>query len=532
MTSLPSETDVLVVGAGPTGLALTARLVAAGVETVVVDKSPRRSKKSRASVVHSRALEVLEAIGSTDSLIENGAEIRSVAYYDMGLQLGEVRFDTLHGSFPFALGIGQNEVEKALIDRLRELKVKVRRSTSIAAAEDKGDHVLASLIDADGETHTLCARYLVGCDGATSTVRDLMDLSTPESGRVDHYVLADVEVGGKLDPAAMHMFSAPEGFLVLSPLPGGKMRLALTVGDDDGIPTREQLQALVNARGPRSDKLTISQPQKVSHHAVRRDRSRQMRSGRVFLAGDAAHVLAPVGGQGMNTGLHDGDNLAWKLAAVCQGRSPVSLLETYDTERRRAAVDALDRTERLSDALTMHNPIARAARDTFAVIASRVEVLQRPLQRGLAGFDAVYSAGDYTAGAVTAGPLIAGWGRPGHRMRAIPPGLLHDGLHHLFLIDDINGTGVDSLQTVAELADRYAEPIAIHLSTDQPGEVTAATAWTDARPDLRRTPKHLALMLVRPDGHVGWTGSLRELDELTAHLDRWFAPALSLTSRP
>lgn len=516
MANLPGTTDVLVVGAGPTGLTLAALLRTAGLDVVVAERAPRRSSEARASLLHSRGLEVLATAGAAEPVLGEGELVHAVAHHDLGLPVGEVRFDGLDGDFPFALGIGADRVEAALLGRLGELGAEVRWSTALEGLRDEGASVTAELCDRHGTTHPVQAGWVVGCDGATSAVRRLAGLAGEEVEDPGTFVLATLEVGGRLEPHAMHVYTAPEGFCALSPLPGGLQRLTATLPDGPGTPSTEELQAVLTSRGPRADPLTLGPPAWVARYRVRRGVAAAFRRGRVLLAGDAAHTFSPVGGQGMNTGLHDVANLAWKLAAVVKGTAPLRLIETYDSERRPAALRARDRTERLAGALTLGNPLARGARDALALVARAVPPLRQPLRQGLAGMDSVYAAGAYAAGAVTAGPVLEGWGEPGGRLHGLPAELVADGRHHLVLMgDELRG---DTVGAAASRCRRYCDaPVLTVVGADRPGH--GAQRWTA---DERPVPTEATGVLVRPDGHIGWTGRLDDLDGLRSHLDRWF----------
>ena len=519
MATLPGTTDVLVVGAGPTGLTLATLLRTAGLDVLVAERAPHRHGEARASLLHSRGLEVLATAGAAGPVLDDGEPVHAVAHHDMGLPVGEVRFDGLDGDFPFALGIGADRVEAALLDRLAELGGDVRWSTALEGLRDEGASVLAELCGDDGTTHRVEAGWVVGCDGATSSVRRLAGLAGEEVEDPGTFVLATLEAGGRLEPHAIHVYTAPEGFCALSPLPGGLQRLTATFPDGPGTPSAEELRAVLTSRGPRVDSLTLGPPAWVARYRVRRGVATAFRRGRVLIAGDAAHTFSPVGGQGMNAGLHDAANLAWKLAAVGRGTAPLRLIETYDSERRPAAHRTRDRTERLADALTLGNPLARGARDALALVARAVPPLRHPLRQGLAGMDSVYAAGAYTAGAVTAGPVVPGWGEAGGRLEGLPTALVADGRHHLVLMGD--GLRSDTVGAAASRCRRYCDPPVVAV-VDNGHHELGAQRWTA---DERPAPAEATGVLVRPDGHIGWTGRLDDLDGLCGHLDRWFTRA-------
>ena len=246
----------------------------------------------------------------------------------------------------------------------------------------------------------------------------------------------------------------------------------------------------------------------------------------MLIAGDAAHTFSPVGGQGMNAGIHDAANLAWKLASICAGDAPVRLAETYESERRAAALDTFERTERLAGALTESNPVLRAARDLVGAAARVVPAIGAPLGRGLGGMDTVYSPGSYSAGAVTEGPWIDGWGRPGERMDTPVPELLADGRYHLVLTGHALMAG--DVERVVDLAEGHEGGTVVHLldpdvGGSRKGPRRRTRPWPTSDPADRPIPEHPHVVLVRPDGHIGWTGRLEDADLLGAHMDRWLA---------
>ncbi|MFA9564906.1 MAG: FAD-dependent monooxygenase, partial [Acidimicrobiales bacterium] len=330
----------------------------------------------------------------------------------------------------------------------------------------------------------------IGCDGATSSIRQQAGLDGSGGDVPESFVVANIELSGDLDRSAMSLFAADDGFLVLSPLPDNLWRYTATADRDVSVPTPEQLQLVLSERGPRTSSLTLGRPHDIGRYRLRRTIAKRLRSGGLLLAGDAAHTFSPAGGQGMNTGIADAINLGWKLALVATGRAHDELLDTYNTERRRAARDAAERVERFGGALSLHNPVARGLRDAVALLASRVDVLSSPVLRGLAGFDTVY-----TKGAVMKGkPGGRRWGSVGERLDGLVASMLTDNAHHILVADP------DEASDYRRLADRYHAPT--HVEVIESGGRSGAA-------------------LVRPDGHIGWLGNRGSIGDLEAHLDRW-----------
>lgn len=486
---LPTSVDVVVAGAGPTGLVVAIMLEQAGLDVLIVDRAGQPGTDPRASIVHVRTAELLAGLGLGPTLIEHAEPLASATYYDVGLPVADLRFDSL-GSDYAALGISQVDLEHALVDRLEAIGGAVYRPVSVESVRADGVGAIVEVTRSGGEPITIESRYVIGCDGATSALRHQAGLDGSGADVPESFVVANIELSGDLDRTAMSLFASDDGFLVLSPLPDNLWRYTVTADRDAPIPTPEQLQLVLNERGPRANSLILGRPHDVGRYRVRRTIAKRLRSGGLFLAGDAAHTFSPAGSQGMNTGIADAVNLGWKLALVATGRAHDELLGTYNTERRRAARDAAERVDRFGGALSLHNPVARGLRDAIALLASRVDVLSSPVLRGLAGFDTVY-----TKGAVMKGkPGGRRWGSVGERLDGLMPSMLTDNAHHILVADP------DEASAYRRLADSYPAPT--HVEVIESGGRAGAA-------------------LVRPDGHLGWTGNRGALGDLEAHLDRW-----------
>ncbi len=485
---LPRSTDVLIVGAGPTGLSLALALRRAGVDCCIIDGTTDLGADPRASLLHVRTIELLAGLGLGDRLSAAGSPIERAAYYDAGLRVSELDFSTLNSSVSNALGISQGVVEALLVDELESMDCDVKRPASLEEFE-ASEEGISALIGRRGMRRTrVAARFIVGCDGAVSTVRDQSGLTDTGYEIADAFATATVELAGEVDRDTLHFFAANDGFLVLSPLPKNRWRLTATTAHSESKPTAEQLQLLLADRGPRASSITLGRPTDVGRYRVRQAVARRLREGRVLLAGDAAHTFSPAGGQGMNCGIADAVNLGWKLAAVCKGEAGSGLLETYDDERRPMASALAGRTERFGEALAVRNPVARALRDGVALLAGRVGAIGEPVLRGLAGFDTTYESGAVQVG----GGGVGGWGSVGERSELVEPYLLADQAHHLLV------SHVGDADRFREAAHDYAAPIVIDS--------------VDARA--------AGACLVRPDGHIGWCGT--DVVGLQRHLDRWF----------
>jgi 2-polyprenyl-6-methoxyphenol hydroxylase-like FAD-dependent oxidoreductase len=363
------DTDVLVVGAGPTGLMTAAELTRHGVDCQLVEERTEPAPYSRALVLQARSLELLEMHGISDTLVRGGyrspgfnfgADDRTPAIVEM------YHSDTRH---PYMLTLSQEATERELRTHLAKLGGKVREGTGLVGITQQPDGVLARLRDATGTEETVRARYLADCSGARSVLSHELGVAEKKGAFDGTALIADVLVDGDLPRGFVSLHSSPRGSLALLPFQDDYVRVIAFDLEKLEVPHTEPLelsdvQDTIDAIVPYP--LRVRDPQWITRFHAPFRLLETYRVGRVFFAGDAAHLFIPTAGQGMNTGLQDGFNLAWKLAQVCRGYAPVELLDTYDEERHRAG----EQTMKLSDLL--FEIFIRQARSTaFRKFSSR-----------------------------------------------------------------------------------------------------------------------------------------------------------------
>ncbi|MFD9328636.1 FAD-dependent oxidoreductase [Streptomyces sp. NPDC060065] len=348
-TALPARTEVAVVGAGPAGLALAVTLAASGVDFVVLDKLAEGANTSRAAVVHARTLEVLDELGASEELIARGIQVTRFAVREGSRRLLTVPFEKLPTAHPYTLMVPQYETESVLLDRLRALGGDVHRPYEVASVVQDEDGVTLTM--STGET--LRAAYAVGADGMHSTVREAAGIGFTGSAYSESFVLADAVMDWAPGPSEVSLTFGTDGLTVVAPLPGGHYRVVATVDDAPPTPDLAFVQRLLDERAPGQAKVTgIAWSSRFRvHHRV----ADRYRAGRLFLAGDAAHVHSPAGGQGMNTGIQDGYALGQALAT---GR-----LDDYEARRRPVAQRVVAFTDRMTRMATTRNPMARVVRN-------------------------------------------------------------------------------------------------------------------------------------------------------------------------
>ncbi|NJO55937.1 MAG: FAD-binding monooxygenase [Rhodospirillales bacterium] len=331
-------TDVLVVGARTTGLMLAIRLARQGLKVRIVDGSPGIDPHSRATLLHSRSLELLENLGVTETVVASGQALRGMRLFADGQLLNKSEDPPVDSPYPFAIAYSQMEIERLLAGKLQELGVEIERSTELFSLDQDSDGVRAGLRNHDGREELAEAAWLVGCDGAHSTTRHLLGIGFPGTQSRFPYILADVVAENDAPSDAWFYFLHREGFLIFAILDGGRRQIFGNLPEDhpaQGQPSLAEMQDIVDRRSEGSYRL--SDPRWLTYFRIHYRLAERFREGRVFLAGDAAHLNSLVGGHGMNTGIQDACNLAWKLALASRGLASAAILDSYEAERRPVA---------------------------------------------------------------------------------------------------------------------------------------------------------------------------------------------------
>ena len=372
------DTDVLIVGAGPVGLTLAAALSAAGTRATVIDRLAEGSNTSRAAVVHARTLEALEPIGVAHRLVARGLQAQRFTIRDRDRVLVPIAFDTLPTPYPYTLMVSQAVTESVLLQRLRELGGRVLRPRSLADLAQDTAGATATLDDGS----RLRARYVVGADGMHSTVRERTRIAFSGAAYGESFVLADVRLSGGVPQSEVILYFSPAGMVVVAPLPDGVHRIVATVDEAPQHPDVAFVQALLDARGPEQERAVVHEVLWSSRFRVHHRVADVYRQGRVLLAGDAAHVHSPAGGQGMNAGILDAMSLARALNRALAGDE--AALDAYGAERRPVAQQVLALADRLTRLATVR-PALRAWRNLVLSALARLPVFRRKLAWQLSG---------------------------------------------------------------------------------------------------------------------------------------------------
>jgi 2-polyprenyl-6-methoxyphenol hydroxylase-like FAD-dependent oxidoreductase len=373
------RTDVLIIGAGPTGLVLALWLTKLGVKVHIVDKTLEPGTTSRAVAVQARTLELYQQLDLTGALLNGGHKVPAVNLWVKGEQAARVGFETVGSDltpYPFLNIFPQDKHERLLIDRLEKLGVTVARNTELIGFTDEGGRVTARLRGPDGTQTDWEAAYIAGCDGARSLVRETLGIGFPGGTYRQVFYVADVEATGPAFNGELHIDLDEADFLGIFPMAGeGRARLIGTVRDERAEHPESLKFEDVSDRAIQHLKVNVEKVHWFSTYRVHHRVGEHFRHGRAFLLGDAAHIHSPAGGQGMNTGIGDAINLAWKLAAVLSGQAPDALLESYEAERIGFARRLVATTDRVFTFATAEGPIANVIRTRIAPLV--VPVLAR-----------------------------------------------------------------------------------------------------------------------------------------------------------
>ena len=366
------QTEVLIIGAGPTGLILALWLTRLGVKIRIVDKTAEPGTTSRALAVQARTLELYRQLDLADAVVARGHRVLAGNFWVGGERKARIPFNDMGKGltpYPFLHIFPQDEHEKLLVAKLQTLGVSVERKTELLSFTETTDGVVARLRGPDGNEEDCEAIYLAGCDGARSKVRETIGTGFP-GGTYQHiFYVADVEANGPAINGELHIDLDRADFVAIFPLAGqGHARLIGTVRDERA----EHPEALtfddITDHAIGQMKVAVKQVNWFSTYHVHHRVTQHFRKGRAFLAGDAAHIHSPAGGQGMNTGIGDAINLAWKLAAVVKGRASAALLDSYEAERIGFARKLVASTDRAFTFATGQGELAALVRTRLAPI--------------------------------------------------------------------------------------------------------------------------------------------------------------------
>ncbi|TPX17086.1 uncharacterized protein E0L32_003204 [Thyridium curvatum] len=540
-----ANVDVLIVGGGPTGMALALELSMQDVSYRIIDKAPVRSDKSRALVVQARTLELLNRHGTAKKLLSRGFELHGANLYTNKREAGTVSLDGLDMAdteFPFPLCVPQQETEHFLDECLAKYDKSIERPVIAKAITQDGAGVTVKLEnERTGLSETLRVRYVVGCDGAHSSVRHAGRFRFEGAPYPQTFILGDFHVSDSSLPRDRLLLCFGSATLAMFPLKEGKWRL-VTIHDGskelqahgtvlmDEQPTVDEFRALFAEMAP-PGAGTLHDPTWLAKYHLHHRVADQYRDGRLFVAGDASNIHSPAGGQGMNTGMQDAFNLGWKLGRVLRGEARDALLDTYDAERRPVGQNVVDTTDRMFSYATWQNPVWRMCRNLL--LPWVLPWLTNSAKRRAAGLRYISeltinyrgSSVVYTAGGFS-GPVEGGDRLRDGKLRSASGDVvmlqsLCDGpSSHLLLFAGVGQGPLRSeefagFEAKLSKTDNHVKVIRIfNAATDGEGAYSDLDGQLHARYGMA-SPGYV---LVRPDAYVGCIGNMDAFDELLSFM--------------
>lgn len=377
-----ADADILISGAGPSGLALAAELMRYGNSPLIIDRQPTGANTSRACVVHARTMEVLEPLGVTRDLLAQGGKVPIFRIRDRDRALITIDFSEIPSPYPFTLMIPQDKVEQCLLSHLEELGGSVVRPCELVRCKASETHIEAE-VQTEGATRTIKAHWLVACDGMHSTVREQSGIAFTGAAYEQSFVLADARMDWPLSREEVTLFYAPTGLMVVAPLPSDRFRIVATMDDAPESPSADFMQSVLDMRGPSKDPGRIRDVVWSSRFHIHHRVAQSPRKGRILLCGDAAHVHSPAGGQGMNTGIQDSVSLAQALTNTLDDGNDARL-DAWATDRHRIARDVVAMTDRMTRLATMKSATGQTLRNIAVAFAGHLPPVRSALAKNLA----------------------------------------------------------------------------------------------------------------------------------------------------
>jgi len=506
------QPQILIVGAGPTGLTLACVLQRAGISFRIIDKKAQATETSNALGIHARTLELLEDLGVVDDFLAQGKKIHQACMHSKGKTIAKLDLTQINSLYNYVLVLPQSGTEKILGQHLQSKGTHIEYDTKLIDLDEKNSHYTVTIQHESTNTH-VHPQYIVACDGAHSNVRRFCGMEFKGNEIPEQFVLCDANVTTDLSLDQVHTFFGAGELFALFPLPSGDVRLIANLTNKDKV----ELDAVDfnQLTAKRSEKkITINNITWKSTFWIHSNTIKKMQHDKIFFAGDAAHIHSPMGGQGMNTGMQDAYNLGWKLAYVLQNKAPKELLKTYDQERRPLAETLVKETDTLTKFMLSKNPASNFIKTHLMPLLLKTKKLNHKLATRMAMLSLNYPVSDainYRSAISNRSP------QPGDLVPEIKlephpfTHYLHGSEYWLLIFCGKNPDSkqVEEIKTLCDnLDNNYKGKINYHIICQQPIEVMKAQL-NDEDFSIHRAfnVERPALCLVRPDKYIAYVSS-------------------------
>jgi 3-(3-hydroxy-phenyl)propionate hydroxylase len=510
-----AHAPVVIAGAGPTGLAAAIDLGRFGVPVRLIDSAVEPATHSRAIAIQPRTLEMLQQRDCVQPFLDRGHKAYAANFYSGDRRILHLDFRPLRSPFPSLLFLEQSQTERILLERLEQLGVHVERGVELVAFRDSRAGLELTLKHHRARDEHTWAPYLVGCDGAQSLVRKHLGLGFEGKSYPQTFALADLHVAWDRTDDEFYIFASGEGLTAIFPLGNGLHRV---VADFSGVrpneePSLEECQSILDRRLPQAPR--VSDLRWSAYFHVNSRRVERLKCGRVFVAGDAAHSHSPAAGQGMNTGIQESFNLAWKLALVVRGDAGPGLLETYDEERRPIERSVLAATDIVTNIVGARHGVTRFLWNHVLPHFASLEATQRWARRFVTEMNVSYDSSPLTFERSIYGGVRAGERAPDANLNILSGPDGRSGHSHVFdllsaprfelllVVDPKSASSATLERASATISDAIRAPLGVWQVSDAPG--TAGQQLVDLYGRSRPS-----FYLIRPDGYVMARGRMSD----------------------
>lgn len=524
---MSDQIPILIVGAGPTGLTLACELARRDIDFRIIDKNPTRIQTSNALGIQTRTLELLDDMGIVERFLANGHKTTAAHIHADGKDIARIPFDQLDSVYKFILMLPQSETERLLDERLNELGKKIVREIELVAIVENKDSVTATLKHADNKQEKITASYIIACDGSHSAVREKLHVAFPGEDIAQQFMVADVKVTTDLSADEITIFLGQKKLMAFFPIHTGRYRIAgnLTTENNKEI-TAQHVKTMIAQRS--HGLFHLKEANWMSPFWIHSKIIKQMRHGRVFFAGDAAHIHSPLGGQGMNTGIQDAYNLAWKLALVIQSKANTSLLASYHAERHPVITGIVKTTERITNLMLRSNPLIAWLRKTVLKFVSHKQSLIRKITMQMTQlaihyknspvifYNSAMSSTSPQAGEKAPDVVISAKCRLADVLRGIQ--------HTILFFTGTNPTENEIATITARvnwLHNKYAGVIKVHVIAKD--HIEHCIIDESLAVHKRYNVHYAGVYLIRPDNYIAYCDNTLDKSKLARYLDKIFA---------